>query len=165
MYSRRRFLKTLGALGAAYALPSFAADPFSLGVASGYPTPDGVVLWTRLAGNPDPLAVPVRWEIAGDEAFKSVLFSGTATAEPAWAHSVHVDVNGLAPERWYWYRFMTAGAESPIGRTRTAPAAGAADRALGAGGHEAIPVPALRREPAHLDVDGMGPRGFCSGFS
>jgi len=130
MYSRRRFLKTLGALGAAYALPSFAADPFSLGVASGYPTPDGVVLWTRLAGNPDPLAVPVRWEIAGDEAFKSVLFSGTATAEPAWAHSVHVDVNGLAPERWYWYRFMTAGAESPIGRTRTAPAAGAADPRL-----------------------------------
>jgi len=134
MYTRRRFLKTLGALGAAYALPSFAetraSHPFGLGVASGYPTPDGVVLWTRLAGNPDPLAVPVRWEIAGDEAFKSILSSGTATAEPAWGHSVHVEVNGLAPERWYWYRFMTAGAESPVGRTRTAPAAGAANARL-----------------------------------
>ena len=126
MYTRRSFLKTVGALGAAYALPSFAADPFSLGVASGYPSPGGVVLWTRLAGTLDPLAVPVRWEIASDEAFKSVLSSGTATAEPEWAHSVHVEVNGLAPERWYWYRFMSAAAESPIGRTRTAPAAGAA---------------------------------------
>ena len=96
MYTRRSFLKTVGALGAAYALPSFAADPFSLGVASGYPSPDGVVLWTRLAGTLDPLAVPVRWEIADDEAFKSVLFSGTTAAEPTWAHSVHVEVSGLA---------------------------------------------------------------------
>ena len=130
MFTRRSFLKTVGALGAAYALPGFAADPFALGVASGYPSPDGVVLWTRLAGALDPLAVPVRWEIAGDESMKSILFSGETTAEPAWAHSVHVEVRGLAPERWYWYRFMTAGAESPIGRTRTAPAAGAANPRL-----------------------------------
>jgi alkaline phosphatase D len=125
MYTRRSFLKTVGALGAAYALPSFAADPFSLGVASGYPSPQGVVLWTRLAGSLDPLAVPVRWEIAADEAMKTIVASGTASADPAWSHSIHVDVPGLAPERWYWYRFMTAGAESPIGRTRTAPAADA----------------------------------------
>jgi len=130
MFTRRSFLKTVGALGAAYALPGFAADPFALGVASGYPSPDGVVLWTRLAGALDPLAVPVRWEIAGDESMKSILFSGETTAEPAWAHSVHVEVRGLAPERWYWYRFMTAGAQSPIGRTRTAPAAGAANPRL-----------------------------------
>jgi alkaline phosphatase D len=130
MYTRRSFLKTVGALGAAYALPSFAADPFSLGVASGYPSPDGVVLWTRLAGTLDPLAVPVRWEIASDEGMKSIVQSGSASADPAWAHAVHVEVKGLAPERWYWYRFMTAGAESPIGRTRTAPAASVADPRL-----------------------------------
>ena len=128
--ARRQFLKTLGALGAAYALPSFAADPFSLGVASGYPSPDGVVLWTRLGGMLDPLPVPVRWEIAADEAFRSVVLSGTGTAEPEWAHSVHVEVTGLQPERWYWYRFMTAGAQSPLGRTRTAPVASAADPRL-----------------------------------
>jgi alkaline phosphatase D len=126
MYTRRSFLKTLGALGAAYALPSFAANPFSLGVASGYPSPDGMVLWTRLVGTPDPLAVPVRWEIAADEAMKSIIFSGETTADAAWAHSVHVEVKGLSPERWYWYRFMTAGAQSAVGRTRTAPAADAA---------------------------------------
>jgi alkaline phosphatase D len=124
--ARRSFLKTLGALSAAYALPSFAANPFSLGVASGYPSPHGMVLWTRLVGAADPLAVPVRWEIAADEAMKSILFSGETSADPAWAHSVHVEVKGLSPERWYWYRFMTAGAQSAVGRTRTAPAADAA---------------------------------------
>ena len=128
--ARRSFLKTLGALGAAYALPSFAANPFSLGVASGYPSPDGIVLWTRLAGTPDPLVVPVRWEIAADEAMKSIISSGETRAEPAWAHSVHVEVKGLSPERWYWYRFMTAGAESAVGRTRTAPGVGAAGARL-----------------------------------
>ena len=130
MFTRRAFLKTLAALGAAHALPSFAANPFSLGVASGYPSADGMVLWTRLAGTLEPLAVPVRWEIGADEAMKSIVASGTASADPAWAHAVHVEVQGLAPERWYWYRFMTAGAESPVGRTRTAPAAKSADARL-----------------------------------
>jgi alkaline phosphatase D len=126
MYTRRAFLKALGALGAAHALPSFAANPFSLGVASGYPSPDGVVLWTRLGAVLDPVPVPVRWEIAADEAMKSIIFSGETTADAAWAHSVHVEVKGLSPERWYWYRFMTAGAQSAVGRTRTAPAPDAA---------------------------------------
>jgi len=72
----------------------------------------------------------VRWEIADDEAFKSIVRSGTTAAEPAWAHCVHVEVNGLAPERWYWYRFLTAGAESSIGRTRTAPLANAVNPRL-----------------------------------
>jgi alkaline phosphatase D len=130
MFTRRRFLKTLGALGAAYALPGFAADPFSLGVASGYPTADGVVLWTRLAGMHDPLAVRLRWEVANDEAMRSIVASGDAVADPAWGHSVHVELRGLAPERWYWYRFTTAGAESAVGRTRTAPAADAVNPRL-----------------------------------
>src|SRR6185436_1591965 len=112
-------------LGAASALPAWAAFPFSLGVASGYPTPSGVVLWTRLGAIPEPVVVPVRWEIAADEAMKSIVLSGTVNAEPAWAHSVHVEPQGLEPERWYWYRFTAAGAQSAVGRTRTAPAASA----------------------------------------
>jgi alkaline phosphatase D len=130
--SRRGFLRSLAVLGAAAASPlraqspRFASYPFSLGVASGYPSPDSVVLWTRLADLFAPLAVAVRWEIAADEAMKSIVFSGTTTAEPTWGHSVHVEVKGLEPERWYWYRFIAAGAESAVGRTRTAPAAGAA---------------------------------------
>jgi alkaline phosphatase D len=122
MFTRRSFLQTLGALAVSTRLHA-QSSPFALGVASGYPAPDGVVLWTRLTGNLDPVAVPVRWEVAADEAMQSIILSGTATAEPSWAHSVHVEVKGLAPERWYWYRFMSADAVSPVGRTRTAPPA------------------------------------------
>jgi alkaline phosphatase D len=107
----------------------FAADPFALGVASGDPTARGVVLWTRLAPRPlepgggmEPEAVEVGWEIARDEAMRDAVRRGSAVAAPPLAHSVHVEVDGLEPDRWYWYRFRTGDAESPIGRTRTVPA-------------------------------------------
>ncbi|WP_296001551.1 alkaline phosphatase D family protein [Rugamonas sp.] len=112
------------------------AYPFSLGVASGSPLPDAVVIWTRILHDPlnaaatAPLAYPVRWEVAEDEGFRSVVASGTASATPALAHSVHVDVTGLAPARWYWYRFMLGAAVSAVGRTRTAPAPDALPAAL-----------------------------------
>ena len=134
--SRRNFLAAGIALGGwhlARPLSSFgASDPFTLGIASGDPLPDGVVLWTRLA--PDPLhgggmppePVAVDWEIAEDEKLARVVQRGTAQARPEFAHAVHVDVRGLQPARWYWYRFRAGGAESPLGRTRTAPLAGAA---------------------------------------
>ncbi|TDC75557.1 alkaline phosphatase D family protein [Streptomyces hainanensis] len=117
---------------AAWAAPRFAADPFPLGVASGDPASDGVVLWTRLA--PDPLAVDgrggmpdatvdVEWQIAEDESFGRVVHSGTAAAVPELGHSVHVEVTGLAAGRDYFYRFRvpSGDAVSPVGRTRTAP--------------------------------------------
>ncbi|MEV6890789.1 alkaline phosphatase D family protein [Kribbella sp. NPDC051137] len=104
-------------------------DPFTLGVASGDPLPDAVVIWTRLA--PDPLApfggmdrrpVEVQWQVAEDEQFRRVVRSGTAKAQPESSHSVHVDVRGLRPWRHYWYRFRVNGQLSPVGRTKTAPA-------------------------------------------
>ncbi|MEV5843028.1 alkaline phosphatase D family protein [Streptomyces sp. NPDC051985] len=137
---RRRFL-TAGAavLGAAASaqlwLPATARaaetplpdSVFSLGIASGDPLPDGIVLWTRLA--PDPLngggmpdqVVPIHWEIAEDERLGKVVRRGTAHARPEYGHSVHVDVRGLRPGRSYWYRFRAGGQLSPTGRTRTAP--------------------------------------------
>jgi alkaline phosphatase D len=124
MFTRRRFLQTLGALAVSPYV--FASSPFSLGVASGYPSPSGVTLWTRLTGVLDPLAFEVGWEVARDEAMREIVLSGKALAHPDWAHSVHVDAQGLEPDRWYWYRFSAAGAHSPVGRTRTAPAAGTA---------------------------------------
>ena len=135
--ARRSFLldaARLAALGSAGAcLPASAASsyPFSLGVASGSPLPHAVILWTRIL--PDPLdaasnpaiALTVRWEVAEDEAFRKVVAQGKAVASPALAHSVHVDATGLRPDRAYWYRFMLGNAVSPVGRTRTAPAADA----------------------------------------
>ena len=118
------------------AQPRFQENPFTLGIASGYPRPDGIVLWTRLA--PDPLngggmadaAVEVAWEIADDESFRNVLRKGVERATPELAHSVHAEISGLEPARWYWYRFHAGEATSPVGRLRTAPGAGAANDRL-----------------------------------
>ncbi len=138
--SRRAFLLSASSLAATaviplprvLAQPRFASYPFTLGVASGYPQPEGVVLWTRLAPQPlqgggmVPQAVEVAWEVAADEGFRSIVRHGRAIAAPEFAHSVHVEVAGLDPARWYWYRFHAGKAVSPVGSTRTAPTADAA---------------------------------------
>jgi alkaline phosphatase D len=108
-------------------------QPFQLGVASGDPSPDGFVIWTRLA--PKPLedgggmpaeAVEVGWVVAEDEQLTQIVQQGTSTATPDWGHSVHVEVTGLRPDRWYFYQFRAAGEASPVGRSRTFPAPEAA---------------------------------------
>lgn len=106
---------------------------FNLGVASGDPLPDSVVLWTRLAldptaedgygGMPD-ANVTVDWELAKDELFSRVVRRGSLDAVPSSAHSVHVEPRGLEPGTEYFYRFRAAGNLSQVGRTRTAPAPG-----------------------------------------
>lgn len=140
---RRRFLTLAGGAAAGVAAtgrlaaprPAAAADldpgVFALGVASGDPAHDSVVLWTRLApapldggGMPDE-PVPVRWEVARDAGFSRVIQHGEVVAQPQSAHAVHVEVADLAPDRWYWYRFSALGDDSRIGRTRTLPPAGA----------------------------------------
>ena len=140
--TRRDFLTIGGGLAGSIllgTLPAMRADasvrlaayPFTLGVGSGDPTPTGVVLWTRLA--PDPMngggmpnrRVAVRWEVARDERFRQVVSRGDVLATPELGHSVHVEVDGLDPDRVYWYRFVSGGQASPVGRTRTAPAPGA----------------------------------------
>lgn len=150
---RRELLLSGGAVGLAaaaaglsassgWADPRFTADPFALGVASGDPWPNSVVLWTRLA--PEPLAldglggmpsrkVTVGWEVATDERFRRTVRRGRTVAVPELAHSVHVEVNGLAPDRQYYYRFRVGREISPVGRTRTAPAPWARVRSLSFG--------------------------------
>ncbi len=121
--------RELFAGGAPLQNPKFSTSPFTLGVASGDPTSDGVVLWTRLAV--DPLngggmgreSVQVEWQVATDEKMSDVVKTGMGVASPQWAHAVHVEVTGLQPHRWYWYRFRAGNELSRIGRTRTFPAA------------------------------------------
>jgi len=141
--SRRELMKLAWMLGAAavappiltrraFAKPIFDAYPFSLGVASGDPLPDGVVLWTRLApkalegGGMPMVNVDVDWEIARDARFNAIAQKGTAIARPELGHSVHVEVSGLEPGREYWYRFHAGDEVSRTGRTKTAPPAGSA---------------------------------------
>jgi alkaline phosphatase D len=135
---RRAFLRATASLalvpwgaatlvGAAKQPPVFSDNPFQLGVASGEPTSTGVVLWTRLAPKPlegggmPPVNVEVQWQIAADEKMKHIAKQGTAVATPQLGHSVHVEVDGLQPDRWHWYRFQVGEAVSPVGRTRTFP--------------------------------------------
>ncbi|MEU8891083.1 alkaline phosphatase D family protein [Streptomyces sp. NPDC048442] len=153
MHGRRRFLTVAGAaatLAFATNLPGTGGaeahaasvtdfdarrikeDPFSLGVASGDPLPGSVLLWTRLAPRPyeTDSALPkarirVEWEVAHDERFRRTVRRGSVTAHPEFHHSVHVEVDGLAPDRVFYYRFRAGSWVSPVGRTRTAPARGA----------------------------------------
>ena len=139
-WNRRAFLRSAGALAAwpllSAPLSAFAQKrvplkdhPFKLGVASGDPTPDGFVIWTRLA--PEPLVgggmpnenIEVAWQVATDESMTKVVARGTAIATPELAHSVHVEVPGLEPNRWYWYQFAANGDTSPLGHARTSPRA------------------------------------------
>ena len=106
-------------------------NPFTLGIASGDVTDDSVMLWTRLAPEPlrvdggmPPRGLPVQWEVSVDPAMSRIIQSGEVVAAPNLAHSVHVDVQRLEPNREYWYRFSTATHQSPIGRTKTLPSAG-----------------------------------------
>jgi alkaline phosphatase D len=105
--------------------------PFQLGIASGDPAPDGVVLWTRLCMDPfgdggmPPEDILVHWQIATDDKMSDVVQKGVTTASADWAHSVHVEVHGLLPDRTYFYQFKAGNEISPVGKTRTAPAADA----------------------------------------
>src|SRR5262245_64090156 len=130
--TRRRLLQGASAVAAGFLTPRHWAkagggDPFPLGVAAGEPSPDGFVLWTRLAREPlaaDGLGgmsepVAVLWEVAADEAMRQVVRQGTVEAQQPSAHAVHVEVSGLEPDRPYWYRFTALGERSPIGRART----------------------------------------------
>lgn len=146
--SRRRFLALGGAAGAVgvgvtlgrragaqvstLVSPTPTTDPFTLGVASGDPLADGVVLWTRLVPKPDTLEDTgmdqrpheVSWQVATDPDMTMVERQGSSWALPELGHSVHAIVGGLRPGRDYWYRFRTGRWLSPIGRTKTAPAPG-----------------------------------------
>ena len=142
MLNRRHFIA--GAAATAFAAPAiiraqgaFRSFPFSLGVAAGDPAPDGFVIWTRLA--PEPLEqhggmamvpMPVKWEVASDDRFATIVAQGEEIARPELGHSVHVELAGLQPDRPYWYRF-TAGAERSVnGRARTLPLAASSPAAL-----------------------------------
>jgi len=135
--TRRRFVQhavaasalAIAPIGRLAAQVKFSEYPFKLGVASGDPSADGFVLWTRLAPEPhEPeqlgqVTFEVDWDVAEDPAFARIVAQGTALAPPHLAHSVHAEIAGLAAGREYFYRFRLGRYESPVGRALTAPAA------------------------------------------
>jgi alkaline phosphatase D len=142
--SRRRLLSVFGGAavtalaipmesGKALAQAVFSTYPFQLGVASGDPSADGFVIWTRLAPEPFEIGygmpsapVAVEWEVGDAPNMRNIVAKGTAIAPPELGHAVHVEVGGLQPNRDYWYRFTAGRERSLLGRARTTPALGAA---------------------------------------
>ncbi|MGC2997671.1 alkaline phosphatase D family protein [Streptomyces sp. G35A] len=152
----------------AASLPARAAaqaPAFLHGVASGDPLPDGILLWTRVT--PAPEAVPgsgvgpdteVSWTVARDRALTDVVARGSALATAASDHTVKADIRGLRPATDYWFRFSAGGTDSPVARTRTAPAADAAVTGLRFGvvscsNWEAGHFSAYRHLAARADLD------------
>ena len=139
---RRRTVVKAAAATAVLAGPLAASVPaqavtqapaFLHGVASGDPLPDGILLWTRVT--PTPEAIPgsglgpdteVSWTVARDRAFTDVVAQGSTLATAVFDHTVKADIRGLRPATDYWFRFSAGGTDSPVARTRTAPAADAA---------------------------------------
>ncbi len=130
--SRRSFFITTAGMASAFGLPRGWArnpsrNPFSLGVASGSPRADRVILWTRLA--PDPLAgggldqtdIQLRCRVCTDPEMRYAIIDERVTAPAADAHSVHYAAKGLKPHHEYFYQFYLGEDASAVGRTRTAP--------------------------------------------
>ncbi|HWN69354.1 MAG TPA: alkaline phosphatase D family protein [Haliangium sp.] len=118
----------------AQASPDNASSVFSLSVASGDPSPTGVVLWTRI----DPLAYradeDLYFEVAQDAAFTLPVFEGLVPAMeigPQRDYTVKIDLNGqLQVNRLHYYRFVYRGVASRTARCRTTPLPGASMSAL-----------------------------------
>jgi len=107
-----------------------SAPGFNYGVASGDPLADRVILWTHAQFDGATDDVPLTWEVAPDAAFTTLAASGSTRALAASAHTVKVDATGLSAGKDYFYRFRSGSHSSPVGRTRTLPAAGAASLSM-----------------------------------
>ena len=97
--------------------------PFYHGVASGDPTPNAVIIWTRVTPDVDG-TVSGTWHVALDTNFTNVVQSGTFTTDSTKDYTVKIDVTGLLPNTWYFYEFNALGKNSLTGRTKTAPVGG-----------------------------------------
>ncbi|MCL4673112.1 MAG: alkaline phosphatase D family protein, partial [Sphingomonadaceae bacterium] len=119
----RRALLKGGVLGAGLAAAPLGAQAsgggFTHGVASGEPAQSSVLLWTRCVGEAE---IALEWQVAEDAAFASVIAEGFALASPERDWCTKAVADGLAPNRWYYYRFIAPdGTKSEVGRTRTLP--------------------------------------------
>ncbi|MGA0799759.1 MAG: alkaline phosphatase D family protein, partial [Steroidobacteraceae bacterium] len=123
MIDRRRLIQAgvfgLGAMTIPGVAGMFLRRGFTHGVASGEPSSNSVLLWTRFVGDAD---VKLRAEVASDALFQKLVAGAEVIADPDRDYTAKVVVKGLVPGRWYYYRFVAPdGSRSVTGRTRTLP--------------------------------------------
>lgn len=105
--------------------------PFYHGVASGDPTQEAVIIWTK--ATPDHhMAVNVGWKVSDRSDMSNVLYDGQVLTDSSTNYTVKVDVTDLDPGKTYYYQFDAKGQKSPIGRTKTMPRNGAEELSIGA---------------------------------
>lgn len=120
----RRQLMALGTFGlGAMSMPASAAltraTGFTHGVASGEPSRDSVLLWTRFVGSGDTNLVA---EYARAADFSDGTVFGEVQARAERDFTAKIVATGLQPNQWYFYRFIAPdGRVSQVGRTRTLP--------------------------------------------
>ncbi|MBB3046754.1 alkaline phosphatase D [Litorivivens lipolytica] len=140
--SRRRFLELTGALAGSVTLSTamsgcsllaggrpLSAARFEHGVASGDPTGDGLIIWTRATPIEGDATQPVtlNWELALDREFTKLVRSGQVDCSASNDFTVKIDVRELSSGRDYFYRFQAKDEYSPVGKGKTLPA-GSVDR-------------------------------------
>ncbi len=131
--TRRQFVTAAGGFTAAavFAPQSFAqtlprgegaklirTGKFADGIASGDPTPNSVVLWSRLTSAAGKGQVEL--EVAKDKSFRKVVARTNIATGSSINHSVKARVSKLKPYEEYYYRFSTAKSHSAVGKFRTA---------------------------------------------
>ena len=101
------------------ALPMANDGAFRTGVASGFPRPQGIPLWTRLAGLKQDAKLDL--VIAKDRKFANVVEERKVVAQKKRDYTARTFVNDLDPDEQYFYRFSTNESHSEVGRFKTAP--------------------------------------------
>jgi alkaline phosphatase D len=131
MQTRRQFVARAGGAAVTVLVPTALAAPFASGrpfkgghfpdgVVSGDPTPKGISLWTRFDPAGGPSSGSIALEVATDKAFRKVVARKNVTTSASSNHAVKARVSGLKPHEEYYYRFASKGADSAVGRFRTA---------------------------------------------
>jgi alkaline phosphatase D len=109
----------------AFADDADSADTFPQSVASGGPTPTGVILWTRVAPDAFDPEKPLAVQVATDDSFETIVYDGVVTdGDRIAAHdyTVKVDLDGrLDPDTEYAYRFVYDDTASRTGHCQTLP--------------------------------------------
>ena len=95
--------------------------PFYHGVASGDPTQQAVIIWTKVTPKDSLATLDINWQLSDNKSFENITKSGTYTTDPSRNYIVKIDVEGLEAGTTYYYKFDWKGQESIVGRTKTAP--------------------------------------------
>ena len=97
-----------------------ALKPFYYGVASGDPTPNSVVIWSKITPDVD-APTRLKWEVATDSIFKNIIQNGETITDETANYTTTLEITELRPNQFYFYRFFHGNTPSVIGRTKTAP--------------------------------------------